>query len=35
MSRIGRSFILLVLVHKRWKAFGPDAADAFFARQGS
>ena len=29
MSRIGRSFILLVLVHKRWKAFAADAADAF------
>ena len=29
MSRIGRSFIFLVLVHKRWKAFAADAADAF------
>ena len=28
MSRIGRSFIFLVLVHK-WKAFAADAADAF------
>ena len=29
MSRIGRLFIFLVLVHKRWKAFAADAADAF------
>ena len=29
MSRIGRSFIFFVLVHKRWKAFAADAADAF------
>ena len=29
MSRIGRSFIFSVLVHKRWKAFAADAADAF------
>ena len=29
MSRIGRSFTFLVLVHKRWKAFAADAADAF------
>ena len=29
MSRIGRSFIFLVLVQKRWKAFAADAADAF------
>ena len=29
MSRIGQSFIFLVLVHKRWKAFAADAADAF------
>ena len=29
MSRIGRSFIFLVLVHKRWKVFAADAADAF------
>ena len=29
MSRLGRSFIFLVLVHKRWKAFAADAADAF------
>ena len=29
MSRFGRSFIFLVLVHKRWKAFAADAADAF------
>ena len=29
MSRIGRSFIFLVLVHNRWKASAADAADAF------
>ena len=29
MSRIGRSFIFLVFVHKRWKAFAADAADVF------
>ena len=29
MSRIGRSFIFLDLVHKRWKVFAADAADAF------
>ena len=28
MSRIGRSFIFLVLVHKRWKAFAAGAPDA-------
>ena len=28
MSHISRSFMLLVLVHQRWKAFGAAAADA-------
>ena len=32
MSRIGRSLILLVLFQEYWKAFGADAADAFFCK---